>query len=183
MPYPKKLTREAVLQAAIAHVEREGVAALSMRALAAELGVAPNALYRHVGSKAELEFAIADEAGRVLLQAVEGALQGAAAIEAIPVLARAYLDFARSYPAVYGVMMRYCHDEGGQPPSHARLWEQVCALIESLHTGVEAEALAKSWWAFLHGLVELDRANLLDGRPMEDILAVGMQVFVAGLRG
>jgi TetR/AcrR family transcriptional regulator, tetracycline repressor protein len=45
------LTREAVLDAGLAVLEREGAAALSMRRVATELGVAPNALYSHIADK------------------------------------------------------------------------------------------------------------------------------------
>jgi AcrR family transcriptional regulator len=55
------LTREAVVAAARACVERDGVEALSMRRLAAELGVHANALYSYVRTKDELLDAIVDE--------------------------------------------------------------------------------------------------------------------------
>jgi TetR/AcrR family transcriptional regulator, tetracycline repressor protein len=48
------LSREAVISAARALADREGLERLSMRALAAELGVMPNALYSHVASKSAL---------------------------------------------------------------------------------------------------------------------------------
>jgi len=48
------LTRERVLAAAVELADREGVEGLSMRRLAAELGVVPMALYKHVANKDEL---------------------------------------------------------------------------------------------------------------------------------
>jgi AcrR family transcriptional regulator len=48
------LTREAVTAAARRIADRDGLEKLSMRALAAELGVAPNAIYSHVAGKGEL---------------------------------------------------------------------------------------------------------------------------------
>jgi AcrR family transcriptional regulator len=48
------LTRDRVLQAAVALADREGVDSLSMRRLAAELGVVPMALYKHVANKDEM---------------------------------------------------------------------------------------------------------------------------------
>ena len=47
----RRLSRERVRAAALALVDREGLAALSMRRLGAELGVEAMALYRHAGSK------------------------------------------------------------------------------------------------------------------------------------
>jgi AcrR family transcriptional regulator len=48
------LSRERVLEAAVALADRDGVDALSMRKLANELGVVPMALYKHVANKDEL---------------------------------------------------------------------------------------------------------------------------------
>ena len=73
MSYPKKISRETVLACAMGFVEEHGLAELSMRSLAAQLGVTPNALYRYFPSKAELEYAVADEVGKLLLQVLEKA--------------------------------------------------------------------------------------------------------------
>jgi len=45
------VTRQRLLDAAVDFVEREGLDALSLRVLAAELGVTPMVIYRHVRSK------------------------------------------------------------------------------------------------------------------------------------
>jgi AcrR family transcriptional regulator len=50
----RALTREQVVAEALAVIAADGAGALSMRALAARLGVVPGALYRHVRSKEEL---------------------------------------------------------------------------------------------------------------------------------
>jgi AcrR family transcriptional regulator len=54
------LSRERVLNAAIAFADREGVESLSMRRLAAELDVVPMALYKHLGNKGEMLDAMLD---------------------------------------------------------------------------------------------------------------------------
>jgi AcrR family transcriptional regulator len=50
----RALTRERVVAEALTVIGTDGAAALSMRALAARLGVVPGALYRHVRSKEQL---------------------------------------------------------------------------------------------------------------------------------
>jgi len=50
----ERLNRERVLRAAVALADRAGIAAVSMRRLAHELGVVPMALYKHVADKDEL---------------------------------------------------------------------------------------------------------------------------------
>jgi AcrR family transcriptional regulator len=56
----RRLTRERVLEAAIAHADAGGLEALTMRQLAEMLQVAPMALYRHVANKDDLIDAMVD---------------------------------------------------------------------------------------------------------------------------
>ena len=56
----RALTRQRVIAEALAVISADGVQALSMRALAARLGVVPGALYRHVRSKEQLYDLILD---------------------------------------------------------------------------------------------------------------------------
>ncbi|WP_433177817.1 GntR family transcriptional regulator [Actinoallomurus sp. CA-150999] len=62
-PRPRQaLNRRQVLRTAIAIADVEGLDAVSMRRLAAELGVGPMSLYRHVANKDELVTQMTDEA-------------------------------------------------------------------------------------------------------------------------
>jgi AcrR family transcriptional regulator len=56
----ERLNRERVLHAAVALADRSGIEALSMRALAQDLGVVPMALYKHVKDKDELLDGVVD---------------------------------------------------------------------------------------------------------------------------
>ncbi|MFT3765963.1 MAG: TetR/AcrR family transcriptional regulator C-terminal domain-containing protein [Minicystis sp.] len=56
------LSREKIVQAGIAIADDEGIASLSMRGVAAELGVPTMSLYRHVASRDELLLLMADAA-------------------------------------------------------------------------------------------------------------------------
>lgn len=58
----RDLTRERVVRAAIAIADAHGMAELSMRRVATELGVSTMSLYRHVPGKAELVLAMIDTA-------------------------------------------------------------------------------------------------------------------------
>jgi AcrR family transcriptional regulator len=57
---PAKLSRHSILDAALALLDREGAAALSMRRLGEELGVEAMSLYRHIADRAALLEALAD---------------------------------------------------------------------------------------------------------------------------
>ncbi len=54
------MTRDRVVEVALELLDSEGTAGLTIRALAAKLGVAPTAIYWHVGDKAALLEAVVD---------------------------------------------------------------------------------------------------------------------------
>lgn len=56
----KGLSREAIVDAALAYIDLEGAQGLTMRALGKELGVAPMALYRYVHGREDLLEAVVD---------------------------------------------------------------------------------------------------------------------------
>lgn len=59
-PRRAPLTRERACAAAVALADRDGIEAVSMRNLAAQLGVSPMALYKHVKDKGDLLGGMAD---------------------------------------------------------------------------------------------------------------------------
>lgn len=181
MSYPKKITRETVVAHAMAFVASHGLAALSMRLLATELEVTPNALYRYVASKAELEFAMADEVGKLLLKALRKAVKDKPAPLAVHDAALAYVRFALRHPELYAVKMRHCQSDGNAPQSHTEIWRFVTELSAQLPTRWDPRDLALSLWALLHGMVELAQADMLDGRKPEAALKTALEVMLAGL--
>jgi AcrR family transcriptional regulator len=85
-PSSARLTprQEEIVQAAMAVVQEEGWANLTVRRLAERLGVTDPALYRHFQGKRELALAIAGRLQRLLLEPV----RGIAAETAVPVRLR-----------------------------------------------------------------------------------------------
>jgi len=167
MSYPKKISQDTVLDSALAYIEAHGEAALSMRTLAAQLDVTPNALYRYYASKADLVMALADEGSKSPDQAIQA-------------VAKAYFKFARSNPELYAIKMRHCK-RTSEPASHDAVWAFVMQLASAIPTAFDPMDLAMALWAFLHGMVELDRADMLDGRKPEQAIDAGMEVMLAGL--
>lgn len=66
-----RLSREQILHAAVARADRDGAAAVTMRAVAADLGVEAMSLYYHVANKAELLDGMAEVVLDDINQAVE----------------------------------------------------------------------------------------------------------------
>ena len=59
---PQPIQRDAIVEAALRVADAEGLAAVSMRRVGAELGIAAMSLYHHVASKEALLNLIADDA-------------------------------------------------------------------------------------------------------------------------
>lgn len=69
----RRLSRDRVIRAAVEFADGSGIDSLSMRKLAAELGVVPMALYKHVANKEELLDGMVD----VVIGQIEAPLSGA----------------------------------------------------------------------------------------------------------
>jgi TetR/AcrR family tetracycline transcriptional repressor len=94
-PGSSTLSREAILTAALALVDKDGIEALTMRKLAARLHVDPMSIYHHVPNKAALI------SGLVRVVFAEMALPDPAAgawQERVRAWARAYRDVAFAHP-------------------------------------------------------------------------------------
>lgn len=115
------LTRGAVLVAADALLDEEGLDGLTMRALAARLGVRPNTLYSHVESKSALVEALLDD----VLAEVRApddtdwrvGLHG---------LMTATHDALLAHPALVPLFL----GRGSRGPNAQRLSDEVTALLE-----------------------------------------------------
>lgn len=98
---PARLSREIVVEAAVAIVRTGGMGTLTMRALADELDATPMAVYRHVGDRDELAFLVVD---RVMSQV-------ALPDDSLPVLvwlralAREIRDVGRAHRGVMDVLL------------------------------------------------------------------------------
>src|ERR1700761_6943997 len=73
----EEMTAE-ILAVAAAHVARDGAAALSLRSIARDLGMAPSALYRYFDGRDALLSALILSAYEALADAAEGAADRAA---------------------------------------------------------------------------------------------------------
>ncbi len=97
--------RAALLEAAGKLLEQGGPAALSLRAVARQLGVSHNAPYRHFATREDLLAALATEGFHALSQAM-AKTRRAAGLEddIVNWMGLAYIDFALKHPARYRLM-------------------------------------------------------------------------------
>src|SRR5215211_2966649 len=88
------LTREGILRAAIRLVDEHGMAALSMRRLARELGVDPMAIYHHLPGKA----AVVSGMVEVVLREMPAVAENGLWREPVRAFAEAYRGLALAHP-------------------------------------------------------------------------------------
>ena len=149
----------AIVAAARTILETDGREGLTMRALAARLGMQAPSLYKHVADKEELEALLIAEALREMGTALRAALDGLgtrrpARGRAVAALAAAYRDWALAHPHPYRLAT-----EGELPrdrlPEGLEAWT-AAPLVEVAGD----EHRARAVWAFAHGMTILE----LDGR-------------------
>ena len=96
-----QLTRERVVAEALAVIAHDGVQALTMRNLAARLGVVPGALYHHVGTKQQLQDLVLDN----VLAEVDVHLDLSSAwTEQLTLLAHRLRQVLEAHPGVAGIL-------------------------------------------------------------------------------
>ena len=89
------VSRDAILDAALALLDEDGDAGLTMRSLAARLGVTPMSLYHHVTDRAGLLRALSDQLyGDVL----EGVDEAGGPVDGIRILLTRYHDAVAMHP-------------------------------------------------------------------------------------
>jgi len=96
-----QLTRERVVAEALTVIAQDGVQALTMRTLAARLGVVPGALYHHVRNKEQLHDLVLDAA----LAEVDGHLDPSQPwTQQLKLLAHRLRDVLENHPGVAGLL-------------------------------------------------------------------------------
>lgn len=177
-PYHHGALREALLQAAERVLEREGLAGLTLRAVAREAGVSHAAPTHHFGDLTGLLSELAAVGFRQFNAAMTSACDAAAPpLQQALARPKAYVAYAQAHPGMYGIMFRTERLDYSRPSLHeaaevsfAGLANAVGAIrqeqiSEDALTMNQGAAIARAW-AMVHGFTML----LLDGR-LEDILA------------
>ena len=102
------LSRQDVIEAAIATIEKEGASALGVNRVARELGIQPPAIYKHLKGNAELKKAVAIAIWKRYFsefnQKTADIKEERAFLKVGGIASR---DFARSHPGLYRVMMQF----------------------------------------------------------------------------
>jgi AcrR family transcriptional regulator len=176
-PYHHGALRDALLKAAETVLERDGLAGLTLRAVAREAGVSHAAPTHHFGDLTGLVSELAAIGFRQFnaAMAAAGSISGSALDKAMA-RAKAYVAYAQAHPGMYGLMFRTERLDMTRPSLHeaanASFAGLAGAIGASRHEQIAEEALTLEQaaaiaraWSLVHGFTML----LLDHR-LTDIL-------------
>jgi AcrR family transcriptional regulator len=176
-PYHHGALHDALLKAAERVLERDGLAGLTLRAVAREAGVSHAAPTHHFGDLTGLVSELAAIGFRQFNEAMAAAsATGTQPLEKAMARAKAYVGYAQAHPGMYGVMFRTERLDMSRPSLHEAASASFAGLAgavgASRHEHIEEEALTVEQaaaiaraWSLVHGFTML----LLDGR-LKDIL-------------
>ena len=160
MPYPSKTDRQTILSAAVKELAHGGIRELSLRNIAASLGIAPNAIYRYFSDRRALEAALASEAARQMEVTLRRAAEGCEPLTAIREMSAAYIKFAKDNRHLYEAMMSL-HAPEHDATFHESLWTFTVEQVQRIAGSDRAPQASVALWAFLHGAVMLEAAQVL----------------------
>lgn len=166
--YPRgqgAMLRDDLIAAAQRLLDRAGdEAAVTIRAVAREAGVAPQSFYLHFPTRDDLLFTLYQRGHDKLharLQAAAHAAGDADAEQRLRDICTAYLGFSRDEPAVYQTLMSSvgrAHDWKELPGAASyRLIRTAVADVRGQSHSRGTAAAAAGVWAQLHGIAELTR--------------------------
>jgi AcrR family transcriptional regulator len=145
----------AVVAAAAALADAEGLEAVTLARLAGELGVRTPSLYSHVGGLDDVRRRLAVRGAGALAAALQEAAAGRAGRDALHAVASAYRAYARSHPGSYLASQRAEHVSGDE--AAARAVRVVGAVLAGYGIeGDDAIHATRAVRAALHGFAALE---------------------------
>lgn len=163
MAYHHGSLRAALIASTVDAIAVDGIGAITLRSVAASVGVTHGAARHHFGSKAGLLSAVAAEGYRLLTERLDGVVSddgfGRTGVE--------YVRFATTNPGHFEAMFRPdVWDDGDEDLQQARAAAGRVlfgsAARQAGTSAAEAREVAVAAWSIAHGLATLWRTGNLD---------------------
>lgn len=184
MPAPSRTSPDAILAAARAILEEDGIESLTMQAVAARVGVRPPSLYKRVTDRAALIKAVAeavtDELHRTLQADPEGAIDPADQVRAI---AHRFRTFVRRNPRGYALLFAPLPaDQAPDPGALAAVGRPIVEVMAAMTGEGDALAAARTVVAWAHGFVTMELAGAFRlGGDVDAAYHAGIEMILAGV--
>ena len=160
MTHPPEGTRSRLLRVAREIVEKDGLAAVTLRAVGAAAGVSRGAPYRHFTDKSDLLAAVAAQALQTLAATVDGAARDTTdPVTRVDQALRAYVEMALRSPELYS----FTFSTDLRVAQSVELHEAGLGAYGALHrlviganrSNLPADLVTSALWATMHGSVML----------------------------
>jgi AcrR family transcriptional regulator len=168
---PTADVRTALVDAAARVLERDGVAGLTVRTVAAEAQVAPMGVYNHLKGKSGLLLAVLQRGFDELTAAVTPA-SSVPTDQRLVQSGRCYRRFALTHPRTYALMFnttdadKAAYTDAVGPHAAPAFQALIDVVADSQHAGVvragEPADLALQIWSAVHGGVSLELTRNFD---------------------
>ncbi|KAB7755595.1 MULTISPECIES: TetR/AcrR family transcriptional regulator [Mycobacteriaceae] len=161
-----KLSRDSIVSAALTFLDREGWDALTINALANQLGTKGPSLYNHVQSLDDLRRTVRMRVIDDIIGMLNTVGEGRSRDDAVMAMASAYRSYAHHHPGRYSAFTRM--PLGGDDPeytaaTHAAAGPVIAVLASYGLDGENAFYAALEFWSALHGFVLLEMTGVMDG--------------------
>jgi AcrR family transcriptional regulator len=180
-----KLSREAIVNAALTFLDRDGWDGLTINALATQLGTKGPSLYNHVDSLDDLRRTVRMRVIGDIIDMLNTVGEGRTRDDAVVAMASAYRSYAHHHPGRYSAFTRM--PLGGDDPEYTAATRAAAGpVIEVLSSyGIDGENAfysALEFWSALHGFVLLEMTGVMDDIDTDAVftdmvlrLAAGME--------
>ena len=183
MPAPARTSRPAIVAAARAILESDGLGAVSMQAVADRVGVRSPSLYKHVVDRTALIRAITEAVTADLAAAIAPRRPSPDPRDDLRSIARRYRTFVRANPHGYALLFARLDPE--LRPDDAVLAALGLPIVEAVARLVgddDALAAARTFVAWAHGFTSLEMAGGFRlGGDVDAAYTSGIELILAGI--
>lgn len=179
------LSKDRVVEAAMALIDQFGTAEFSMRMLAESLNVRTASLYNHVESMDSLLLHVCARALEMQKAEEMQAMEGKSGADAVFALARTYRQFARTHGELYRLMMNTavsCAEQFGEI-SRCIVDPFMKVLEETTLTDEQKCHWQRVLRGMVHGFVSQEDAGFFSHLPadVDESFHIAIQCYVDGL--
>ena len=184
-PRSARLSRDSIVNAALTFLDREGWDALTINALANQLGTKGPSLYNHVHSLDDLRRTVRMRVVGDIIDMLNTVGRGRPPDDAVMVMAGAYRSYAHHHPGRYSAFTRM--PLGGDDPEFTEATRAAAAPVISVLAayGLDADAAffaALEFWSAMHGFVLLEMTGVMAGIDTDGVFTDMVMRLAAGIR-
>ncbi len=180
-----RLSREIIVNAALTFLDREGWDALTINALATQLGTKGPSLYNHVDSLEDLRRTVRIRVIDDIILMLNRVGEGRARDDAVLVMASAYRSYAHHHPGRYSAFTRMPLGGGDDPEYTAATRAAAAPVIAVLSSyGLDLEQsfyAALEFWSAMHGFVLLEMTGVMDEIDTDSVFSDMVLRLAAGM--